>query len=140
MRASSHSKFIIAVLASVALSTSSLAYAQPVESAVPMASGGVGEEEFDALAAHTDKFNVKLLFTETNGDYVSDVAVSIMNAKGKELANTVTDGPILLMQLKPGSYKIKATEAGRVQEHKLAVGKGRAYQQIRFPVLETPTE
>lgn len=140
MRASSRSKLVLSLFASVALATASMAYAQPTETAVPMASGGVGEEDFDALAAQTDKFNVKLLFTETNGDYVSDVAVSIADAKGKEIASTVTDGPILLMQLKPGTYKVKATEAGRVQEHKLAVGKGRAYLQVRFPVLETPTE
>ncbi len=140
MRASSHSKLALAMLAFVALSTGSMAYVQPVEAAVPMLSGGVGEDDFEAIAAQKDKYNVKLLFTESAGDYLSDVAVSIMTAKGKELASTVTDGPILLMQLKPGTYKVKATEAGRVQEHKLVVGKGRAYLQVRFPMLETPAE
>lgn len=140
MRVYPRLRLIFTLLASVMVSTASPAYVQSVEAAVPMASGGVGEEEFDALAAQTDKFNVKLLFTESTGDYLSDVAVSIMTAKGQEIASIVTDGPILLIQLKPGTYKVKATEAGRVQEHKLVVGKGRAYLQVRFPVLETPVD
>ncbi len=117
MRAFPRANLVLSLFASVVLSTASLAYAQPVEPAVPMASGGVGEEDFEALAAESGKFNAKILFTESNGEYVSDVAVSILTTKGKEVASTVTDGPVLLLKLKPGTYKLKATEAGRVKEH-----------------------
>lgn len=107
------------------------------EAAIPMISGGIGDDEFDELAAQKDQYNVKILFTDNTGAYLSDVAVTLMNAKGDEITKTVTEGPILLMKLKPGSYKIRATESGQAKERKLAVpAKGRAYLQVAFPALD----
>lgn len=130
--------FMLVVVAAMPLKP---LYAASQEGSVPYISGGIGDDEFDEIASQKDKYNTKLLFTEANGEYLSDVAVAITDSKGNAVLSIVTEGPVLLVKLKPGTYKVKATEAGRVKESRLSVGaKGRAYQQFAFPALEGAIE
>ncbi len=100
------------------------------KSSVPITSGGIGED-MDRLKSVQNQYNLKLLITEKNGIFLSDVAVLIEDKKGHTLANTVTEGPILLAKLAPGTYQIKASRHGEeVKNMKVTVGSGKlnAYQ------------
>jgi len=73
--------------------------------------GGIGSDEREAIENLGTDYNVKFVFAETSGDYISDVRVVIDDLHGKRLAHLVTNGPWLYVKLPPGSYRVKATYA-----------------------------
>jgi hypothetical protein len=84
------------------------------EGGVTYVSGGVGEEELDAMRGMRDSFNLHLTFAaQGSGQYLSDVNVQIVDSKGTVLLDAPSDGPYFFAQLKPGSYKIIAANQGR---------------------------
>jgi len=99
---------------------------------VTFVSGGVGEEERDALKSLKSDYNLGLLFSEQGtGEYFSDVNVSIKDSKGKVCLETVSDGPMLYAKLKPGHYSISADFEGRVL-HKAANLSGKKWVSVSF--------
>ena len=81
----------------------------------PYVSGGVCEEDRQALRQMTTKDNLQLIFAAKDRDYLSDVTVRIANEKGHEVLNTVAQGPWLFTKLPTGRYTIKATLRGHSQ-------------------------
>jgi hypothetical protein len=81
---------------------------------VTFVSGGIGGDERDALQAVRSDYNVSLLFSmQGTGEYFSDVAVRISDAKNQTVLDTVADGPMLFAKLKPGKYRISAEHEGQ---------------------------
>ncbi|CAD6875497.1 carboxypeptidase regulatory-like domain-containing protein [Methylomonas fluvii] len=81
---------------------------------VTFVSGGIGGDERDALQAVRADYNLSLLFSmQGTGEYFSDVAVRISDAKNQTMLNTVADGPMLFAKLKPGKYRISAEHEGQ---------------------------
>ena len=78
-------------------------------------SGGVGENSVAALKAREGEFNLKLVFTLTEGAYLADVGVKITDAGGKTVIEHVTDGPIFMARLPAGTYTVAATYNGKPQ-------------------------
>lgn len=92
---------------------------------IPVISGGIGEE-LDYLKSIQHHYNLKLLITESNGIFLSDVEVHIEDKQGNEVADLVAEGPIVLAKLPAGSYKIKATRhEDEVREIKVFVKAGK---------------
>ena len=90
---------------------------------VSFVSGGVGGDERSAMQAIRADYNLSLLFSvQGSGEYLSDVKVSITDAKGNTLLETVSDGPMLLASLKPGHYNVSAELDGQVAHKKAMVG------------------
>lgn len=85
-------------------------------------SGGVGDESIDRLNMMVSEFNLKLVFAMKSGEYVSDVRVVILDAKGRTVLETTSEGPWLLTRLPGGNYKIVASFAGKTQQRQVAVG------------------
>jgi hypothetical protein len=85
-------------------------------------SGGVGEESRAQLKAREHEFNLKLVFTLVEGNYLADVRVAVRNAAGKVIVEHVADGPFLLAQLPPGSYTVTAAYGGQPQTRTIQVG------------------
>lgn len=73
--------------------------------------GGIGSDERETIEKLGTDYNVKFVFAEMSGDYISDVRVVIDDLHGKRLAHIVTNGPWLYVKLPPGSYRVKATYA-----------------------------
>ena len=92
------------------------------ENGISHVSGGVGEESAKELGAITKDFNLKLVFVLQSGNYVSDVRVNIMDAAGKTLLETTSEGPFLLARLPKGKYQIVATLSGITIKHQIVVG------------------
>ena len=101
-------------------------------SSVPMMSGGVGSDEMEQLRQIQNQYNLKLLFTETNGVFLSEVPVRIEDKKGQVVLDTTTGGPVLLVTLPAGTYKVTAQQNGETKEQKVTVGKSLRSYQIRF--------
>lgn len=100
---------------------------------IPYVSGGIGDEERDEIRSRERNFNLKLLFTERDGAYLGDVDVVLLNAKGNTVFDVKSLGPFLLMQLPGGSYVIKASMNGQMQQRKLSVSaKGRQNAVMRW--------
>jgi hypothetical protein len=76
--------------------------------AVKLMSGGVGEESETRVLARSGEFNLKLLFATRTGHYLAGIPVTIADAGGKVIAETVSEGPWLLATLAPGKYVITA--------------------------------
>src|SRR5688572_10076755 len=87
----------------------------PARDGVSFVSGGVGENSVAALRARESEFNLKLVFTLTEGEYLADVGVKISDTAGKTVIEHVTDGPIFMARLPPGTYTVAATYSGRPQ-------------------------
>jgi hypothetical protein len=104
---------------------------------IPMISGGIGDNEMDELKAVENQYNLKLIFTEGSGEYLSDVPVHVQDHKGHTVLDTVTKGPVLLLSLPQGSYKIKAGQQSVVREQNVTVKntphKSLHEYQFRFP-------
>lgn len=102
--------------------------------AVRYLSGGIGQDEAQAMKEAAGRYNTAMTFTLNSGQYVSDVKVVVKKPDGQEVLATVTEGPMLLMDLPPGSYTVAATLDGRTQTRKVTVGKGRHQKLVlRWP-------
>jgi hypothetical protein len=88
---------------------------------VSYVSGGVGTTSIDRLSSLTKDFNLKLVFALKSGDYVSDVKVTIANAAGKTLLDTMSEGPWFLTKLPVGNYHVVATFAGNAEKRTIAI-------------------
>lgn len=88
---------------------------------VAYVSGGIGDEERDEIRAREKDFNLQLLFAERDGSYLANVAVRLLDAKGRTVLDSGSAGPFLLVRLPTGTYTIKATVNGQEQQGKLSV-------------------
>jgi hypothetical protein len=92
---------------------------------VSFVSGGVGADSEERLTAHEKDFNLKLVFTLVEGNYVSDVNVVLKSAAGKTLIDSVADGPFFMAKLPAGNYTLALAYNGQEQQRKVSVAAGK---------------
>lgn len=85
------------------------------ENGTPYLSGGITADERSQLQNHEKDFNLKLIFTEVNGGYLSDVKVAINDTAGNSLLQTTTEGPLFYTHLAPGKYTLTLENDGKIQ-------------------------
>ncbi len=126
-------KATYAALMTMALAAPTLA--QPI----PITSGGVAESGRATLSRQEEQYSLKLVLVGQEGMYLSNVAVSILDANGKEVVNTATDGPFLLAGLPAGQYKVEADAEGFHLTQQINItGVGLRTYYLRFPVTDEP--
>lgn len=104
------------------------------QNGVSFISGGVGMDSEERLKAREREFNLKLVFTLIEGNYVADVAVTIRNTAGKTMVEHVADGPFFMAKLPAGAYSVAAAYEGKTQTRKVSVRDGRLHtEHIRWP-------
>jgi hypothetical protein len=120
-----------------AMALMALLIAAPVaaatQSGVSFVSGGIGENSVAALKAREKEFNLKLIFTLTEGNYLADVGVRITDAAGRLVVEHVTDGPIFMARLPAGAYNVQATYNGKAQARKISLGDRLQTAYMRWP-------
>ena len=84
----------------------------------PYLFGGVGSDEREAIEERAKGYNVKLIFAEKRGAFISGVTVLLATAKGAEIASLMTQGPWFYIQLPPENYSVKATFKGQTKQIK----------------------
>lgn len=132
---------ILMLAMALALSTGSAsALAQPPQvqnvNGIAFVTGGVGDESMAELADLENQFDLKLFLVGQSGSYLSDINVTIIDAQGKGVLLTTSEGPLLLAKLASGTYTVKATKNGHTLEQKLIVTLG----QLRTIYLRFPNE
>ena len=88
---------------------------------VPYLSGGIGDEELDELERARPNYNTRFVLSEASGAYVSDVALQVTTVLGEPIVALSGAGPIVLLQLSPGTYLIAASYDGRTVQKRLDV-------------------
>ena len=89
-------------------------------------SGGVDDASLDRMKSMVPGFNVKMVFALNSGAFLSDVNVTIADARGNQVLQTRTEGPWLLAKLPAGTYQVVATEGANVTRRTVTVGSGKA--------------
>lgn len=85
-------------------------------------SGGIGHEEALAMKAEAKHYPLSMVFSEgKRGEYLANVDVTIRNSLGRIVLTTVSDGPIMLLKLPAGEYKIAATSNGKTLHRSVMV-------------------
>ncbi|RSL37836.1 hypothetical protein CEP53_015448, partial [Fusarium sp. AF-6] len=88
----------------------------------------------ERLKAREREFNLKLVFTLVEGNYVADVGVTIKNAAGKTMVEHVADGPFFMAKLPAGAYSVTTVYEGKTQTRKVSIRDGRLHTEyIRWP-------
>lgn len=86
-------------------------------------SGGISEEEREAAPAE----GTKLVFFVKSGNYLADIKVSVKDQSGREIVNTVSTGPWLVLDLPDGNYSVVAQRSnGDIQSIRISVDSGGA--------------
>jgi len=124
----------IAVLLAFGLGTVGGALATPQSFSyrgTPLLTGGVSEEEREAMRQDIAPYNVWLVFVERDtGNYLSGVKVSVVDSNENAVVDTVADGPWLLAQVPPGRYKVRTSDG---QEQAITASAGtRAMTVLRL--------
>ena len=79
---------------------------QSLANGVTYYSGGVGITERKQMEDMTKGYNLKLVFDNKSGDYLAGVAVTIRDAKGHVIIDTVSQGPWFSAKLPAGNYQV----------------------------------
>mgnify|MGYP006296639219 CR=1 FL=1 len=110
---------------------SSNAIAQNKGNTPAFVTGGVGLDEIAQLSAVSSQYSLKLVFALKAGNYLADVAVTVKDAKGGKIIDTVTQGPWLLAKVPPGAYTVTATFDGKPVTQSTTV-KANARREVVF--------
>ena len=108
---------------------------------VTYAAGGIGLEDRQRLTAREKEFNLKLVFTLAEGNYLSDVGVAVKDAGGKSLLNLPATGPIVLVKLPRGAYVVQASYEGKAHTRKINIEERLHTEHLRWssnPATDTP--
>jgi hypothetical protein len=101
---------------------------------IEVLAGGIGDAELAALAMREKDFNLKLVFSLVQGNYVADVDVVVSDAKGTKVIERSADGPFVLARLPAGEYSVTATRGGRTISRKFKIAAGRLRREnLRWP-------
>lgn len=100
-------------------------------------SGGIAESGMRAMDAEEHNFNLKLLFASKAGAYLANVKVELTDSNGKTILETMSKGPVMLIKLPQGHYKVTATDpSGNTAKRNVEV----ASDHLASYVLRYPTK
>lgn len=94
-------------------------------------SGGFGVDECKSLQAEACNWPLQLMFSEVQsgtkvGAWVSEVDVKITNKEGQSVLSTITEGPLMLVKLPPGTYSLTANYLGKLATRTFTIQEGRS--------------
>jgi len=97
-------------------------------------SGGIGQDEATAIQHEASKYPVELEFVvkaQPRDEFTADVHVKVTDNHGKQILDTVSNGPFLLAQLPNGHYRVDAMKNGQTKTRDMTVKAG-AHQHLIF--------
>jgi len=104
--------------------------------------GGIGLDESTAMKQAMKDWPIAMLFAEKDGqraDYVADVRVAVTDAKGMPVIETVTQGPFLLANEPPGTYRVAATLENKTLRQVVEVKSGKPVRlSFLWPAHQVP--
>lgn len=101
--------------------------------AIPFVSGGIGADAIAELKAKEPQYNLKLVFSLIEGNYVADVNVVLKSAAGAAILEHVAEGPIFMARLPDGNYTATVTYRGNTQTRPIRLGEKLHTEYFRWP-------
>jgi hypothetical protein len=101
-------------------------------------SGGVGIDEAATIRGMARQFNVRMHFVDSNDNSaLSDVTVTLFNARREIVLLVLSEGPYLYMNLPRGAYRAVIRYGGSIVSRSIAVtGDSAAVDLLlRFPAM-----
>lgn len=104
---------------------------EPIESSAPQRRmengiaflcGGVGEDEARVMKDAVSAYDLLLTFAAKDGAYLADVRVDIADGSGRPVMEAHCDGPMMLVDLPPGAYRVRAEVNGRMLTRTVHIG------------------
>jgi len=77
------------------------------EKGVRYLTGGIGSSEREVMEDWSANHDLKLIFAESSGHFLSDVKVVIQDRTAREILSVLTNGPWLYVELSPGTYRVR---------------------------------
>ena len=112
-----------ALIAALSIGTNALADVEKGnQNGIAFENGGWSIGSADAIKARAGQFPVMLVFAWTEGSYLSDVNVQVVNGKGDRLLSLNNLGPLVLIDLPNGDYMINVERNGKPQSRRVNVG------------------
>lgn len=103
------------------------------QGAVSFVTGGVGSDEAAAFRAAAAQYNLRLTLSTVSGESLAGVKVVLRDARGRTVADAVSEGPYLFFNAPPGKYEVVADSMGRVQRRAVVVhAKGGSELYLRW--------
>lgn len=97
--------------------------AAQTQNGITYLSGGIGLDESEAMKAAAKDYTLMITCSvQPTGKYLADVKVNITDKSGSPVLETVIDGPMLLVQLAPGQYRISAENGGVTLNRSVDIG------------------
>jgi hypothetical protein len=90
--------------------------------------GGVGQADQEAMKAQAGKHSMMLTFAVSNGAYLADVDVQITDTKGGVALSASCSGPIMLVDLPPGTWHVTAKVKGQSRSKTISTRAGHGAQ------------
>lgn len=160
MKKSIHATLIPVILVlGIGGNVTNVANAQPVSiaeppavpasaSSVPYTSGGVGSDERDRMETAKSRFNLRLMFAISAGNYLAGVRVRIQDNGGATLLDVPSNGPWFYAQLPPGNYVLTLDNRGKIKTRNVNISaEGATIENFYWvepvgslPAQETSTE
>lgn len=91
---------------------------------ITFVSGGAGDEDRAVLRQVENQYNLRLLFAARNGDYLANIAVTLSDARGNAVLDTISDGPIFYARVPAGRYRLTVSNQGQSQSRDISIGNG----------------
>lgn len=86
--------------------------------------GGVGTEERAQMEQLRPQFNLRILTARRmTGEFLAGAQVSVIRG-GATILQAVMTGPLMLVQLPPGSYRVVVAVDGKAIERTVSIGPG----------------
>jgi hypothetical protein len=98
-----------------------------------VASGGVGDEERSALESQAARYSMRLVFSESNGQYIVADHVSLRK-QGTEVMSMNNAGPLLYAQIPAGQYALSVSYHGVTQTRNVSIGSRAGDVHMVWPV------
>jgi len=126
-------RLLCIVLATCGIQAAVAAERVVVRDGMSYTSGGIGVDSQERLNARSGEFNLKLIFTLVEGNYLADVSVEIKDAAGRKLIEHNSDGPFFLAKLPAGTYAVTTLYEGKPQTRSVKVGTSQRVEYFRWP-------
>lgn len=123
-----NTSFCALVFGAIVMLTSLLASADSISikksaQGIPYITGGISEDEVDAIRPYLSQFNLRVIFSEgASGRSITDVNVNLYDTESKLVFRLVGAQPQLLLNIPAGTYTILASYNGDKQRHKFSMG------------------
>lgn len=98
-----------------------------------VASGGVGDEERAAMQSQAGRYSMRMIFSESNGQYIVADHVSLRK-QGAEVMSMNNAGPLLYAQIPPGQYALTVSYRGVTQTRNVSIGSRSGDVHMTWPV------